>query len=162
MKNTHCIIMVILTAAILSGTSAAHAEEGNMAREKTHFRRLILQRNRLHSELRNLDRKAAETVKNGENPVGTYSQQVTTQDKLDLIQLNLETKAIRYGFDIPDLPQEKPAAAEQSDNEQSSLRTGSTAFARGRQRTKDELKAQTLELMSSIDFSKFLAKVGKE
>ena len=146
---TMCMLLVICGQALAFG-SQANTEE------KAKFRKLVLQRKQLHNKLQRMDLKAAEVVKKGKDAIRINAEQITIQDRNDLLQLRIETLAARYDFEVPDLPVEKTVA------ELEQLRTnyGIDAFARGRQRTREELKRQTLRLLASIDYSRFRRKMG--
>ncbi len=144
-----CILLVIGGQALAIGSQAS-------TEQKAEFRKLILQRNQLHDKLQQRDIQAAELVKSNKDATRINAEQVTIQDRLDLLQLRIETLAARYEFAVPDLPDEKTAA----EMAQRNADYGLDAFARGRQRTREELKRQTLRFLASIDYSQFRAKIG--
>lgn len=154
MKTTSKLLMVCVMLAIAGQTLAIESQSDT--EKKAEFRKLTLQRNQLHNKLNQLDIKAAGFVKANKDATKINAEQVTTQDKLDLLQLRIETLAARYDFTVPDLPNEKTAA----EMAQHNANYGIDAFARGRRRTNEELKRQTLRFLASIDYSQFRAKIG--
>ena len=154
MKTTGKLLMVCILLTI--GGQASAVDSKANTEQKAEFRKLILQRNQLHNKLQHLDIPAAELVKSDKDATRVNAEQVTIQDRLDLLQLRIETLAARYDFTVPDLPDEKTAA----ELAQRQANYGIDAFARGRQRTREELKRQTLRLLASIDYSQFRAKIG--
>ena len=154
MKATSKLLMVCILSVV--GGQALAIDSQVDTEKKAEFRKLILQRNQLHNKLQQRDIQAAELTKNGKDATRINAEQVTIQDRLDLLQLRIETLAARYDFVMPDLPNEKTAA----EMAQREADYGLDAFARGRHRTKEELKRQTLRLLASIDYSQFRAKIG--
>lgn len=152
MKTATNLLMMCILLAI--GTETMASEVQTDSQRKAEFRKLILQRNRLHSKLQQRDMQAAELVKDGKDTIRINAEQVTIQDKLDLLQLRIETMAARYDYEIPALPQKNAAGEEGQYGAY-----GRNAFERGQQRTKEELKRQTLGLLASIDYSQFRAKL---
>jgi hypothetical protein len=146
--NVLIIIILALCPAV-----AAMAEDAT-TEKKAEFRKAISERNRQMGKLVELDRKAAELVKSGKDATKVNAEQIATQDKLDTAQLKVETMAARYGFEVPAAPEEKDFR-QLADQEQN---FGRDAFERGRQRTLDEVKRQTLEFLKSIDYSVMLSK----
>lgn len=147
--STVCILLVICGQALAFGSQAD-------TEKKTEFHKLTLQRNQLHNKLQQRDIQAAELVKKGKDATRINAEQVIIQDRLDLLQLRIETLAVRYDFVVSDLPNEKTA----EEMAQRNADYGLDAFARGVQRTKEELKRQTIRLLASIDYSQFRAKIG--
>jgi len=163
MKMRKYIRAAALVMILLSWGTAALADEQSTIQHKAEFRRLVQKRNKLYAQLRQLDCKAAEEVKQGSEPTRIHARQVTTQDKLDLIQLRLETLAIRNELLIPPLPKDEPDKYHNGKGTGGdSRRVEESAFARGRARTRDELKSQTLKLLAAISFEQFLEKTGKD
>ncbi len=163
MKYRSYICNVFFVLFVLCAVNTVLADNQDSPKQKAEFNRFILERNKLHQELNNLDRKAAEALINDKDPIQIYSQQATTQDKLDVIKLKVDTYAIRYGFAIPAFPNYD----NNEDSASNTLGNGANnayerAFDRGRRRAKDELIAQTLRLLASLDFTQFLQNVGKE
>ena len=153
---------VFLVLGILCLNSIVLADQQTEIENKAEFKKLVLQRNQLHAKLLQLDSKAAQAVKREQDPAQINAKQITTQDRMDLIQLRLETMAVRYGFVIPPLPQ-RPSQGTNSDSRlKDDSRYGRDVFKRGRDRTKKELKNQTLRFLASIDFSRFIQKVKKD
>ena len=148
---SYLLIACILLAT--GGQALANDSQTDIQR-KAEFRKLILERNRLHRELQQHDVQAAELVKQGKDATRINAEQITIQDKLDLLQLRIETMAARYDFVIPALPDDSTASE--------TSQYGLGAFERGRQRTREELKRQTLRLLASIDYSEFRAQMEED
>ena len=152
-------IFVVLILMLLGNCTKLFAGEQTAAEKKSEFRRLVLKRNQLHSKLCQLDSQAARALKNEDDPTRIHAQQVTTQDQLDLVQLKLETLAVRNGYAVP----EPPANSQDEHGRDGALSYNiNKAFDRGRNRTKQELTRQTLKLLARIDFDRFLEKVRGE
>ena len=84
--------------------------------------------------------QASALIKNGKNPVVVHAHQVSVQDQLDLVELQIAIQATRYQFPVPPLPGRDTAtgstalSAGQSQNMQK-------AFARGRERALIQLRS---------------------
>lgn len=131
----------------------AFAEDAT-AQQRASFRKLVSERNALHRELRELDARAAEAIKAGDETASLYAKQVSVQDQLDLVMLRLETTAARYGLPLPDVPETNTAARQTRGDR--AAKAAQRAFTRGQTRALDELRRQALAMLASIDFEAFL------
>ena len=147
------VIAVFMTSCL---TSMSLAEDPVDTRVK--FRKLVLDRNKLHSELQVLDKQSAEALKSGKSTTKINSRQVTVQDKLDLLTLRLETMAVRYDYDMPALPSDKDGKGAGA----ASSPVKKVEFERGHKRTLAEVKKQTLRMLASINFDSITARTFKE
>ena len=103
MKNimTTFISSLLLAVALLPAAAASAGETGPSPAIKAEFKKLVSQRTRLVRDLAKLDNKAADAVAAGKDPVEINASQAAAQDELDLIQLRLESMAIRHGMALP-------------------------------------------------------------
>jgi len=124
---------------------------------KAEFNKLVLQRNQLHRKLQQADTNAVELLKAGKDTTKLNAEQITIQDRLDLIQLRLETMAARHTLAIPPVPKPKGPAGSGGITDSD---LGREVFARGRTRTLKQLRLQTLDLLARLDFSGIKAKIG--
>jgi len=125
--------------------------------QRAEFNKLVMRRNKLHVQLTQLDEQASEMIKRGENAVVVHAQQVSVQDELDLVELQLAIMSTRYNLDVPPVPGRDPLPAggvAQSDD--AANRGLDKAFARGRERAVKKLADDTDEFLGSIDFNGFL------
>lgn len=127
------------------------------AKQRAEFNKLVLQRNKLYSQLTRLDTRASDMIKGGENAVVVHAQQVSAQDQLDLIELRLAILSTRYGMAVPPVPGRDPdtrgiiVAADEGGN-----RDVDRAFARGRERALSALRKDADRFLASLDFEPFL------
>ena len=98
---------------------------------------------------------AADAVAAGKEPVALHAQQTELQDKIDLLQLRIETMAVRWNMDIPQPP--KPGSAEMDEGAMSEKRID-TAFVTGRERTDRALVERCRQVLSTIDYETFLSR----
>jgi len=152
------ITKLILLFSIIAAASVNTFAADISTEKKAEFRKLVIQRNQLYSQLQTLDRQAAELVKQDKDSTKVNGKQVTVQDKLDLNQLRLETMAARYELDIP----EPPDLNKLQDPEKAKSIYGADAFVRGKTRTMLELKRQTFHLLRSLDYSIILSKLKEK
>lgn len=152
------ITKLIMLFSIIAAASTSVFAADVSTEKKAEFRKLVIQRNQMHKELYNLDKQAAELVKQGKDTTKVNGKQVTVQDRMDLNQLRLETMAARYDLEIPDLPD----LNKEADVLDAKKVYGSDAFQRGRARTMTELKRQTFVLLRSIDYSIILSKLKEK
>lgn len=133
----------------------AQANENPDVKAKAEFKKLILQRKQVSAKLEKVDEKALASVKSGDNVAQLHAEQTSLQDRLDLIQLRLETLSARYGYAVPELT--KRQADEEKDPQG---RPMSSAFDRGRTRTMEQLRLQTLRFLATLDLSQLKTKVN--
>ncbi len=151
MRHRNVILSLLLSFGTAGTTFAGSDVPVEVKRE---FREKIAQRNRLVRELTQLDAKAADATIAGRNPVQLHSEQIEIQDRVDLVQLRLETMAVRWNLDIPEPPPTDPAMIADRDAEVAT-RVGAT-FDDGRVRTDAVLRARCLRMLASIDYTAFL------
>ncbi len=123
---------------------------------RVEFSKLLHERNRLHAELTRLDQHAADLIKSGRDAVVTHAEQISVQDRLDLIELRLAILSTRYGLPVPPRPGEEAARhGEGIVPEDEADRNA--AFARGRERALQQLRREAEEFLASLDFRAFLS-----
>lgn len=130
---------------------------GASAAQRAEFKKLVLQRNKIHVQLARLDEQAADMLKSGQKPLVVYAQQVSAQDQLDLIDLRLAILSTRYGMTVPPVPGQTPASSGMrlvTDDDMS--RSLEKAFARGHDRAVKMLRDDADTFMQSLDFWTFL------
>jgi hypothetical protein len=152
MKTLMRYMTILMAIAVVSGSALASDVS---TEKKAEFKKLVIQRNQLYKQLLGLDKKAAELVKQDKDITRVNGEQVTIQDRLDLIQLRLETMSARYDLDIPDLPSVK----DQQESAIAAKNYGLDAFERGKTRTMLEIKRQTFNLLKSLDYSIILSRL---
>jgi hypothetical protein len=150
--STNRIIIAILCAA--SACTSALAVDVPIE-VKSEFRQNIVRRDRLVRELAMIDSKAADAVASGKAPVALHAQQTELQDKIDLLQLRIETMAVRWSLDIPMPPQ--PGSAEMNEALVEDRRLES-AFTTGRERTDRALQDRCRQMLATIDYETFLSR----
>lgn len=142
------------TAIALACSIAARGAE--VPREvTTEFRQHVTKRDKLVRELHSLDQKAADQVIAGGAPNGTHARQIELQDQVDLIQLRLETMAVRWNLDIPPAP--VPGKDQMNESEVVATKVEG-AFITGRERTDRALQERCRQMLASIDYDAFLAR----
>jgi len=154
LRETLILGMVLLCSSVQPGW----AMEDDAMQVKADFNKIVLQRNQLASKLRQLDARAVEQLKAGHDTTTLNAEQITVQDRLDLIQLRLETSAARYGLIIPPVPEEREAIGQAVADLHAV--SGTDAFARGYQRTLMQLRREALDWLASLDFSSVRQKIG--
>lgn len=122
---------------------------------KSEFRQNVVKRDHLIRQLVSIDSKAADAVVAGKAPVSLHAQQTELQDKIDLLQLRIETMAVRWNLDIPQPP--KPGSEEMSESVLSEKRID-TAFTTGRERTDRALQDRCRQMLATIDYETFLVR----
>ena len=146
------ILLSVLAASVI----ALPALAADVPREvKSEFRQNIVRRDRLVRELHSLDQKAADAVAAGKTPNTTHAQQIELQDQIDLIQLRIETMAMRWNLEVPAQP--APGAAEMDESVVTAQRIEG-AFTEGRSRTDRALQERCRQMLASIDYETFLAR----
>jgi hypothetical protein len=135
---------------VCSLSAAAWAQDVTPS-QKAEFYRLLNKRNALAAKLGQLDRRAAEALKQGEDPVTIHAAQISTQDQLDMMQLRLELLGTRLGLAIPAMPQTRGDGVTATGD---LIRTRD--LDRGRSRAVEKLRDDCLRMLRSIDFRPFL------
>ena len=141
--------LLLAVAVLLPVAPAAAGDTGPTPAVKAEFKKTCSQRTRLVRQLTKLDNQAAEAVAAGEDPVEIHAQQTAAQDELDLIQLRLESMAIRHGLALPDVP--SPGDVSAGDNETESR--ARAMFRAGEERTNRIIARRTMRLLARLDFS---------
>jgi len=149
-------LALLVTAAVLLPTpgTTALAQEAT-PEQRAEVRKLVRERDRLHQELENLDRRAAEAIKQGEEPVDLHAQQVNVQDELDLVTLRLELLATRYDLPVPALPGEQDVRHEPQETE-NVAEAVERSLGRARTRAMQRVHADYERFLASLDFREFL------
>lgn len=142
-------------APVAARAPVAEAPSAPAAQDpRVEFDRLTRERDRLTLELRQLDRRAADLVRRGGDASVLHAEQISTQDRLDLVRLRLELMAARHGFALRPAPSDRQEIS--GDDPGLALAT-EDAFARGRERALAQIREDNLRFLASIDFSGFLA-----
>ena len=90
--------LALTTSLAVSIFSAPALAQDVPPEVKSEFRQNIVRRDRMMRELYKLDEKAADAVADGQTPNATHSDQLQLQDEIDLLQLRLETMAVRWSL----------------------------------------------------------------
>ena len=151
MKNimTTFISSLLLAVAVLPAASATAGETGPKPAVKAEFKKLVSQRTRLVRDLAKLDNKAADAVAAGKDPVEINASQAAAQDELDLIQLRLESMAIRHDLALPAVTSPGDVNLEDSNTESRAR----AMFRAGKERTNRVVARRTMRLLARLDFS---------
>jgi hypothetical protein len=151
MNRTLCALSLCVAAF---ACPMALAQGQDVPREvKSEFRQNIVRRDRMIRELHALDAKAADDVAAGKAPMTKHAQQIELQDQIDLMQLRIETMAVRWNLPIPDPP--APGSAPIDEAAATAQRVES-AFVEGRDRTDRVLVDRCRQMLASIDYDSFL------
>ncbi len=68
-------------------------------------RKLIGQRDVLQQQLLQADQDAVDAILTGTDPLELHATQTGLQDQVDVLQMHLESLALRFDFSLPDLSQ---------------------------------------------------------
>ncbi|MAE68021.1 MAG: hypothetical protein CMJ18_27535 [Phycisphaeraceae bacterium] len=139
-----------LGVAIL-GTNIAWAETRPTA--PPGFQKLLRERNELHRRLQQADRRAARQLRRGDNADVAHAEQIALQDRLDTTNTRLESLAVRHGLTIPLL--ETARAGDGAATDSILRKRTSASLERGRRRALHLLRADTLELLASLDLWRY-------
>ena len=146
---TTLIASLLLAVMVLPAAPAAAGETSPAPAVKAEFKKLVSQRTRLVRDLAKLDNKAADAVAAGKDPVEINARQAAAQDELDLIQLRLESMAIRHDLALPAV-----ASPDEVDIEDKSTEARARAmFRAGEERTNRIVARRTMRLLARLDFS---------
>ena len=151
MKNimTTLVSSLLLAVAVVPAASATAGETGPSPAIKAEFKKLVSQRTRLVRDLAKLDNKAADAVAAGQDPVEINASQAAAQDELDLIQLRLESMAIRHDLALPAV-----ASPGEVDIEDKGTEARARAmFRAGEERTNRIVARRTMRMLARLDFS---------
>ncbi len=141
-----------MLAASLALPAAANASTAS-DEAKQQFRELVQQRNRLARDLSKADSQAAAAIREGRDPVSIHARQQSLEQELDLVQLRLETMAIRHELPLPEMP--TPATVEET--RRANAARANAAFDGGRERARRVLARDAKRILASLDFAAFLA-----
>lgn len=159
MRNARFVTVVTVMLAAGAGIAApAHARPAGaeVPREvTTEFRQHVVKRDKLVRELHSLDQKAADAVIAGGAPNSTHARQIELQDQVDLIQLRLETMAVRWNLEVPPAP--VPGRDQMNEAEVVAAKVEG-AFITGRERTDRALQERCRQMIASINVDAFLAR----
>lgn len=136
-----------LTLPVAANTTSASDEVSQR------FRELVQQRNRLARDLSKADALAAEAIREGRDPVSIHARQQSLEQELDLVQLRLETMAVRHELPLPEMP--TPASVEET--RRANAARANAAFDSGRERARRVLARDAERILASLDFAAFLA-----
>ena len=89
--STICVLVSLCVSAFAGNSVPVQAK------------RLIKQRDALQQQLLRTDQKAADAILIGEYPIELYAHQTGLQEQIDVMQMRLESLAVRLDFDIPDV-----------------------------------------------------------
>ena len=91
--------LLISLCVILAGGSVAWS----LAPIPSRVRPLLHERDQLQQQLLQADESASHALLRGEDPVELYAEQTGLQEQVDMMQMRLESLAVRLDFDIPPL-----------------------------------------------------------
>lgn len=149
---------LLIPAILCAGLACSASLAADVPQEvKSEFRQNIVKRDRLVRELAALDSKTADAVAGGKAPMAMHAKQTELQDKIDLLQLRIETMAVRWNLDIPAPP--KPGSSEMDAAKVEKDRVES-AFLTGRERTDAVLQDRCRQMLASIDYDTFLKRAN--
>lgn len=145
MRNLHLLsiicVFISMTALSFAGNSIP-----------IQARKLIKQRDLLQQELLRADQKAADAVLIGEDPLELHASQTGLQEQVDVLQMRLESLALRFDFSLPDL-----ADSIRSNQAEDLL---GPHIAIGRERTdetiRDRCRSDCRDMLLQIRFDDFL------
>ncbi len=90
--------LMLLTAIVLPVSASFGASS-----MPQHARVLLAERDHLQQMLLRADQDAADALLRGEDPIELYADQTGLQEQVDMMQLRIESLAMRLDFDIPAL-----------------------------------------------------------
>ncbi|MDA1106168.1 MAG: hypothetical protein O2855_06200 [Planctomycetota bacterium] len=147
--------LALTTSLAVSIFSAPALAQDVPPEVKSEFRQNIVRRDRMMRELYKLDEKAADAVADGQTPNATHSDQLQLQDEIDLLQLRLETMAVRWSLTIPEPPAKGVGPVDEA---AATVERIEATFADGRGRTDRALNDRCLRMLASINYDAFLAR----
>jgi hypothetical protein len=154
-RNTPFASIAAAAALSIGAIAFPAAASSSSASEevKQQFRDLVQQRNRIARDLSKADSQAAEAIRQGREPVSMHARQQSLEGELDLVQLRLETMAVRHSLPLPEMP--TPASVEET--RRANAARANAAFDGGRDRARRVLERDAQRILASIDFAPFLA-----
>ena len=93
-----CQLIASLVAVLATGSMA-----WSLAPMPSRAQALLHQRDQLQQELLRADEAAADALLRGEDPVELHADQTGLQEQVDMMQMRLESLAMRFEVDIPAL-----------------------------------------------------------
>jgi len=127
----------------------AHAESPTNEQRKD-FHTKVAERNRLFKQLYQLREQAADQkLEQGEVPRTTLAQIDNIRNQIDLLQLELSKKSVKWGLALPK-PPEPPKAGQQPEDQIDAL------FAGAREQVNFELQKRAKRFVRSINYDRFL------
>ena len=149
---------LLIPALLCAGIACSASLAAEVPQEvKQEFRQTIAKRDRLVRELASIDNKAADAVAGGKAPMGLHAQQIELQDKIDLLQLRVETMAMRWNLEIPAPPKPGTDEMDTAKTDQARLEA---SFQTGRDRTDIVLSDRCRQMLASIDYDSFLKRAN--
>ena len=91
--------LVIALLIILTGGSMAWS----LAPIPSRAQSLLRERDQLQQQLLRADQAASNALLQGEDPLEWYAEQTGLQEQVDMMQMRLESLAMRLDFDLPHL-----------------------------------------------------------
>ena len=119
---------------------------------KASFKKLVSERAQLVRTLDRLDERAADAITQGLDPIEIHAEQTAYQDELDLLQLRLESMAIRHTLALPEVPQPGEIYSPSEQTEQRAR----NQFRVGKERTGRVVRQRTRDLLARLDFQRFI------
>ena len=155
LRPTWAVLALLICLA--AATPAVAQDDARADRDRQDlvlFRKTIAERDRAARELHDLDQQAARELAAGKNPVSLYAKQQDAQDRIDQSELRLQMLSLRVDEPVPPLP-DVEAEARQS-REARTIDKLDSQFGRGRRRAVEALRQQTVDLLRSLDYSRYL------
>jgi len=161
--NVHRIVLSVvfgLIALALAVPSLA-AEPAGPAKtvktpdtDRTRFERLLKDRDRLHWQLQDLARQAANQIKEGREPIRTYGGYTSVRDRLDTVETRLDILSVQNDWTIPPVQNRN----DKKKKDEAKRRKSAYAFVTsGRAAALELLATDSRRLLAAIDYRAFLA-----
>lgn len=140
------LIYGLVGCAVFLFTSVAMAEEKGNARDKAVFERLIGQRNEIYQKyMQALDEGKKQMKKDGEASLDVQNNILKLRSEKDRIESRLLTVALRHGWDIPELPDDKVGNVKGNSRELEKVFGVAKTLIRG------ELQKDTARLVANVN-----------
>lgn len=159
MHSDHYLKEVIVGGLLLlllaAWAAPAHGQAHHDPELNAVFKKLVRERQKLAWQRTDLDRRIAQAIKQGEEPVVLMAKQVAAQDQLDLTELRLEVMATRLQREVP--PLQPMQGASIRDHQEKQVRARALmALGRGKASAMRQIEREAKALLASIDFNAFL------
>ena len=164
--NAHRIVLSVVSGLIAlalavpspAATPAAPAGPAKTVRipdtDGTRFERLLKDRDRLHWQLQDLARQAANQIKEGREPIRTYGGYASVRDRLDSVETRLDILSVQNDWTIPPVRNRN----EKKKDDEAKRRKSAYAFVTsGRAAALELLATDSRRLLAAIDYRAFLA-----